>query len=480
MKNPNVNSPQGRSSRPIPPRPASSDRNMDKAPLGQREERRPFEHKNDRKLFEHQNSQKSDYKKPYEGGDRRPRPSSDRPAPKVAPKPVQRVAPPEGQYEFFVACPRGLDDVLVYELKELGAIITQRNRLGVNIFADLKTAYRIVYCSRIASRVLRPVFEFDCDHDDVLYAQAKAFDWSKWMTVNQTFKINAHVRSSVMTHSQFASQRLKDAMCDYFREQCGERPNVDKESPDLMLDLQITQNRAQISISYSVGVLHKRGYREMAVDAPIKENLAAGILDLCEWGDDAQNTVPLYDAFCGSGTFLIEAALKYTRTPAGFLRAKQGFEGLPDFDEAAWNEIKAEAAAQMIPLPKGLIQGSDVSDKALSACKVNIEKAGFAGLIDLQLASFQKVELPAGCWLISNPPYGVRLEQDVERLLQLYKVLGQWLCKYKPQKAVLLLAFAEVKKALNLWSERRWLLDNGDLDMSVEEFDRFVLNPNAK
>ncbi len=219
--------------------------------------------------------------------------------------------------------------------------------LGVSIPLSRDEAYRIVYGSRLASRVLRPLSVFDCSSPEELYDNAAAFNWSLLIQPGQTFKITATVSDSSITHNHYAALKLKDAIVDSLREARGDRPHVDRDDPDIRIDLFLRRDQATLSLYYSDGALHRRGYRKQAVEAPLKENLAAALLRFSGWNGKQK----LCDFFCGSGTILMEAAMMVTKTPAGFFRATQGFETLPDFSKEAWEKIKLEMDSQIVPLP---------------------------------------------------------------------------------------------------------------------------------
>ncbi len=370
---------------------------------------------------------------------------------------------------FFISAPRHLEPLLLEELLEMGIEGAKAGHLGAEVELSLEEAYRVVYGSRIASRLLRPIAEFECRDPEELYEYAYSLPWTQIIQSGQTFRISAHTAYSTIDHSQYAALKLKDAIVDHFRDQEVERPNVEMDSPDLRFDLVIFHNVAKISLYYSDGVMHRRGYRKLAVSAPMKENLAAAVLRFAKW----KGVTPLVDPFCGSGTFLIEAAMLYTKTPAGFFRTRQGFEGLPDFDEELWLKVKTEMDAAIIPLPHKLIQGGDNDPKAVEASILNLSGTPFADQIQIFKQDFKKWEkFQKYTTVISNPPYGLRLEGENPKLLETtYAHLGMFLKSRCPgSKTYVLMADPLWEKALHLKSHRHMLIDNGQLEVRVHEY----------
>ena len=246
--------------------------------------------------------------------------------------------------------------------------------------------------------------------------------WSDFLTHKKTFAIFSNVSNSKIRNSQYASLRLKDAIVDSFREASGQRPDVDQRDPDIWLNLHISNNEAIISLDTSGGSLHRRGYRKDAVEAPMKENVAAAIIGYSEWDGSA----PLYDPMCGSGTLLCEALLRYCRIPTGMFRKHFGFEHLPDFDKALWGKVKKDADSQIRGLPDGHILGSDSSRKAVEIAKANIQKLPHGRKVKLETVDFRKSRGLKDGVIMINPPYGIRMGKQ-QGLDLLYKSLGDFL-----------------------------------------------------
>jgi len=316
---------------------------------------------------------------------------------------------------YFAQVSDGLETVGVNELISLGAEDVQPSFRGIYFSAGPALMYRVNYMTRLATRVLAPLITFDCHSDRYLYKTAYSMPWTELFSVRQTFAIDANVSDSNITHSQYAAQKLKDAIVDQFRDACGERPSVKLRDPDVWLNLFIRGNKATISLDTSGGSLHRRGYRVASVEAPMQETVAAAIIRYTGWDGER----PLYDPMCGSGTLLAEAAMHYCRVPAAYLIEDFGFRRLPDFDKALWNKVRQECDAQIRPLPPGLISGSDKSQKDAEAAMLNLREIPGGENVSITVRPFQEIESLDDTIIVCNPPYGVRMKDqgDPGRLL---------------------------------------------------------------
>jgi len=318
--------------------------------------------------------------------------------------------------QYFAQIAGGFEEVAEAELKKLGARSIRPDYRGFHFKADPETLYNINYNSRLLIRVLAPLVTFDCHSDKYLHRTAMQIDWSEFISTRETFAVNAVTSNTPsLKHSQYAALRVKDAVCDFFREKTGERPSVDVQNPDLGIHLYVRENRATISIDTSGGSLHKRGYRTATVDAPLAETLAAAVIQLSGWDGER----PLVDPMSGSGTLLCEAAMRYCRIPAGFLREKWGFFYLPDFDSDAWKKVKEKADAEMRPLTDGLLIASDIDPVAARATRRNLNRLpGCKNAFECEPKDFHDIEKLEDVTIVINPPYGVRLgsRDDAELL----------------------------------------------------------------
>lgn len=323
---------------------------------------------------------------------------------------------------YFVQIADGIKDAGVQELAELGAEDLSPVYRGIYFTADTQTFYRINYMSRLASRVLAPLLAFECLDTEKLYKQAKQIRWGDFFNKNQTFAVSANVSDSKITHSKYASLCLKDAIVDSLRSKTGLRPDVSVQDPDIGLNLYIRKDRAVISLDTSGGPLHKRGYREETVSAPMQETVAAAIIRFSGW----DGAVPLYDPMCGSGTLLCEALMKYCNIPSGIFKKQFGFECLPDFDSAVWVQVKKAADAMIRDLPDGLISGSDLAAQAVEAAKTNLMGIHYGTKVHVKQADFASLPDIKGHVLVANPPYGIRMGEDQD-LDAFHKKLGDFL-----------------------------------------------------
>ncbi|WDP90498.1 MAG: class I SAM-dependent RNA methyltransferase [Desulfobacter sp.] len=325
----------------------------------------------------------------------------------------------ERESRYFAQVAESVKELALKELEELGATALKPVFRGIWFKADRAVFYKIVYQARLISRVLAPLAEFECKDKDELYKAAKKIRWEEFLTPKKTFSITANVSESEITHSNFAGLRVKDAIADYFRDRTNRRPSVNAEDPWITFNVHIHRDRATISVDVSGGPLHKRGYREASVSAPMQETVAAAVIRLSGWNGER----PLYDPMCGSGTLLCEALMHYCRIPAQVFREKFGMERLPDFSAREWKRVKDAAEENIRPLPRDLIQGSDISEKSVEAVQTNLMGMHFGGDIPIWLSDFRELDPIEDAVIVTNPPYGIRMGKDLD-MNQFYKDLG--------------------------------------------------------
>jgi putative N6-adenine-specific DNA methylase len=361
---------------------------------------------------------------------------------------------------FFAQLAEGLEEEGADELGRLGARAIRPAYRGVYFEADKAGLYRINYRSRLATRVVAPLASFTCHEPDYLYRQARLIDWKQIMGPEQTLAVFANLANSKIRHSQYAALCVKDAVADYFREQCGRRPDVARIDPDVWINVFIENNRAVISLDASGGSLHRRGYRREGLEAPMQETVAAAAIRMSGW----DGTRALADPMCGSGTLLAEALMRACRVPAGFLRARFGFERLPDFDRRTWEAVKAEADGRMLPLAEGLISGSDISGQAVKAARTNCRMLPGGERIALTRSDFRKLEGLEDRVIVCNPPYGIRLGGR-GGMEPFYKELGDFLKRRcRGSEAFIYFGDREMIKHIGLKPSWKKPLKNGGLD----------------
>jgi len=367
---------------------------------------------------------------------------------------------------FFASCPRGLEAVLGNELAALGAQGVRTTDGGVHFSGGWLLSYRVNLHSRIASRVLWRVAMADYRSEQDIYDTVHALPWGDWFDVSRTIRVNVAAIKCPLKSLDFATLKIKDAVCDKFRALCGERPNVDTSAPDIRIHAFLEHSRMTLYLDTSGAALFKRGVRQYANIAPLRENLAAGILSLAGW----QPGTPLLDPMCGSGTFLIEAVQMSLNIASGIGR-NFAFEKLKNFDAAAWQKIRAEAQAAQKPVTALPIHGSDLYGDELKAARLNLENAGLLEAVSLKQANVLEVSAPAEHGiLVANLPYGERMG-ELDELAALYPKLGDALKKkFGGWTAYLLTSDKAILKLMRLSPSRRTPLFNGTIECRLLEY----------
>ena len=372
----------------------------------------------------------------------------------------------EAEQEFYVSCPRGLEAVLADELYELGYPNARPSNAGVEVSGPFWLAYRINLSSRVASRVLWRVAHGEYSTENDLYAAALALPWDEWFEVGRTIAVKIDAQKSPLRSIDFATLKIKDAVCDKFRSQVGRRPDVSTHEPDIRIYAFLTAREYSLYLDTSGQPLFQRGYRRASGEAPLRENLAAGILRLAEWDPGEA----LLDPMCGSGTFLIEAALRALNIAPGIQR-QFAFEKLRNFESARWQDMRDAARNAELPRMPLAIYGSDLYGSALKTAQENVAAAGLDEVIDLNQANILEISAPAPSGvLVINPPYGVRIGESAE-LEQFYPALGDMLKKhFSDWRAYILSADMNLPKLIRLQASRRTPLFNGALECRLFEY----------
>ncbi len=370
---------------------------------------------------------------------------------------------------YFAQIADGMEELGTRELDALGGKDVKPGYRGLFFTAEASGLYRVNYCARTITRVLAPLVSFDCHSTKYLYKTAYALDWPALFSLEHTFAVSANVSNSQVRHSQYAALCLKDAIVDKFRDRLGARPNVERLTPDVHLNLNLARNHAVISLDTSGGSLHRRGYRQTALGAPMQETLAAAVIALSAWDGER----PLYDPLCGSGTLLCEALMRYCRIPAGYLRERFGFEFLPDYDAELWQRVRREADGLMRALPEGLIRGSDQAPTAIAAARTNCRALPYGEHIRFRQSRFQDLGDIHDSTIVCNPPYGRRMGKD-EDLTLLMKELGDFLKNHATgSSAYVYFGNRELMKSIGLRTAWKKPLRNGPLDGRLARFDLF-------
>lgn len=367
---------------------------------------------------------------------------------------------------FFCPCPRGLEAGLAQELADLGLRDAEVVPGGVGFTGRWEDCYRVNLWSRIASRVLWRAGAARYRTEDDVYRAAANLPWSAWFDVDATIRVNVSAVRSPLRSLEFITLRIKDAVCDRFRQEGGARPSVDTAHPDVRIHAFLTDREATFYLDTSGEALFKRGARREVAQAPLRENLAAGILRLTGWRPDQ----PLVDPMCGGGTFLAEAAQIALGLAPGAGR-RFGFERLRNFDDGAWKRLRSEAMAKGGGGTRPVLAGSDIDPVAIAAARANLEAAGVLEFVDLRVCDILDLVPPAPAGvLVANPPYGQRIG-DMAELHALYPKLGDRLKQaWAGWRAYLFSADMELPKRIGLKASRRTPLFNGPIECRLFEY----------
>jgi putative N6-adenine-specific DNA methylase len=366
---------------------------------------------------------------------------------------------------FFSPCPRGLEPFLVEELKACGAFSIEPAQGGVQSTGDWAYAYRVNLESRIATRLLWKLGATRYRSEEEIYKLAYATTWAKWFDTINTIRINVTAIKSPLKSLNFVTLRIKDGLCDHFRAVKGGRPTVDTVSPDMRIHAFLTEDMCTLYLDTSGEPLYKRGFKRSKVEAPLKENLAAGILKISGWRPEQT----LLDPMCGSGTFLVEAAQMALDIAPGLGR-NFAFEKFRHFDEAVWLRLRQEAERRRRNVDVAIF-GSDIDGRQLGAAQANLAAAGLDDVVEVLECDVLDLEAPdAAGVLVANPPYGVRLSSG-EELHDWYPRLGDALKRnFVGWSSYFITADLEMSRLIGLKASKRTPLMNGDLDCRVFEF----------
>jgi putative N6-adenine-specific DNA methylase len=368
---------------------------------------------------------------------------------------------------FFATCPRGLELLLAEELRQLRAEKIHDVGGGVEFGGDFFLCYRANLESRIASRVLWQVAAADrYRNEDDIYSTAYALPWTDWFDPTRTIRVDVSATKSPLTSLNFITLRIKDAVCDKIRRLSGRRPSVDTRQPDIPIQGHLTDRDFSLYLDTTGEPLFKRGQRMATGEAPLRENLAAGILRLAGWAPG----IPLLDPLCGSGTILLEAAHMALDIAPG-LRRHFAFEKFKNFDRSRWRELWQRSAARQKPKVPLAIHGSDISADVLKAARANLIAAGLERVVSLKRANVLEISAPAKEGIIvTNPPYGLRLGEQ-QRLAEFYPKLGDVLKKqFSGWRVYLLSADMRLPKLIRLAASKRTPLYNGALECRLFEY----------
>ena len=363
----------------------------------------------------------------------------------------------------------GLEEVLADELLKIGAKDIVKLKRAVSFSGDKGFMYKANYCLRTATRVLKPIQSFHIRDEEDLYTKVKKIKWEEYLDVMSTFAIDTSLKTHLFSHSQFISQKAKDAIADRFREKFDKRPSVDLERPWLRINIHVHDNNCIVSLDSSGSSLHKRNYRDKTNLAPLNEVLAAGMILLTGW----DKKIPFLDPMCGSGTIVTEAALIAGNIPPGYYREEYNFMTWKDFDKDLWELIK-DACLKKINEHDVQILGSDLSPHVIKKAKQNIKEAKVEDMVKVSCEDFLTLVKPAETGIIvMNPPYGERMDKD--NITELYKAIGDTLKKnWQGWTCWLITSNEEAMNAIGLRHTRRITLFNGGLECKYLKYEMYA------
>lgn len=358
----------------------------------------------------------------------------------------------------------GLEEVLQEELAELGYKETEKLNRAVRLRGTWKDVYYLNLHTRCALSILVELLTFQLRTEEDLYKEASKIDWTELFSVDKTFAIKGAVNSTLFKHSQFPFLLVKDAVADAFRDKLNDRPDVNVKTPQVVIDLYVREKEGTLSVNTSGLPLFHRGYRQSTGEAPLNEVVAAGLIRLSGW--DRKST--FIDPFCGSGTLLIEAALLASGIPSSIERTHYAFKNLKNFDSATWNEITESVRHIVKSLPCTIV-GSDIDPDMAMKARRNLRAFSFGRFVEVTVDSFDAITVPEGPGvLICNPPYGERLDADVQ---ELYAAMGDFFKNSMKGYDCWVISSSEAGfKSLGLRPDRRIRLYNGDLECSFRKF----------
>lgn len=371
---------------------------------------------------------------------------------------------------FYASCPQGMADLVEKELQSFGLKTWEKTSGGVVFESNWAGCYKANLNSRYASRILKPVLDFPAYQNDELYHNIRKHDFTKYIKPDQTLAVDVVVNDCKLNDQRFVAMKIKDAIVDQFREKFGVRPDVNSKEPDLRIHVRGNRNNFAVSVDTSGHSLFMRGYRLKTGEAPLKENLAAGLLGLAEW----DKKTAIVDLFCGSGTILIEAAMMALNVAPGLQRKSFGFMNLLDFDEDVWEKVVQEAIDGEKEELDFKFYGNDIDKKVLDIAKKNAKSAGVEQFIEFKTTPVS-VALPPEekCLVICNPPYGSRIG-DEDNLKDVYRDLGFTLKhRFTGCEAWVLSGNKDIMQEMKLKSTRRHFVYNGNIECRFLKYEMY-------
>ncbi|MEL6221819.1 MAG: class I SAM-dependent RNA methyltransferase [Cyanobacteria bacterium J06627_8] len=372
--------------------------------------------------------------------------------------------------QYFATVARGLEDIAADELRQLGASEVEPSFTGVSFTGDRPLLYHVNLWARIPFRILMQIHHCSARTAQQLYDGIQTLDWSRYITPEQTFAVRATGKNEQLNHSHYTALQVKNAIVDQQRQQFQERSDINLEQPDLTIAVHIQGDRCVVNLDSSGGSLHRRGYRPAVGLAPLKETLAAALIDMTDWTPD----LAFYDPLCGSGTLPIEASLKALNIAPGMFREQFAFEKWPNFDGSRWEQMLSEAEAHQHPELTAPIMGGDRHFEALEQARFNAYQCGVSDQIQLLQQDIDEAYPPAEHGvLLCNPPYGERIGH-AEDLGAFYKQMGDiFKQRFKGWTAYVLCGNLALTKRIGLRPARRIVVYNGSIECRLLKYELY-------
>jgi putative N6-adenine-specific DNA methylase len=369
--------------------------------------------------------------------------------------------------QYFATVAHGLEEIAAQELENLGAKNINVGFTVIHFQGDQKLLYQVNLWSRLLYRVLVPIAQVKCCDGEQLYQEVKTIQWDAYLDSNQTFAVKSTGKNDKLNHSHYTALTIKNAIIDQQKTQFNQRSDINVKNPDILINAHIDQNNCTLSLDSSGDSLHRRGYHSAMGIAPLKETLAAAILDLSKWTPN----IPFFDPLCGSGTLPIEAGIKALTIAPGLYRKQFSFENWNDFNPSLWQQLKEEAKQQQLGELPSLIWGSDGNAETIKQAQSNAKSCQLDQQIYLFQCQLREIEPPTSEGiLICNPPYGKRLGHSQE-LGKMYRLLGDiFKQRFKGWTAYILTGNKALAKQVGLRTSGRILLYNGSIPCTLLQY----------
>lgn len=373
-------------------------------------------------------------------------------------------------HKYFATVARGLEDIAAKELESLGGINVKKDFTGVYFEGDKRLLYKVNLWARTIFRVLKPIREIKSFNAQQLYKNINNIDWNEYLKLNQTFAVRCTGKNKNLNHSHFTALQIKNAIIDQQRERTGNRSNIEVHNPDILINAHIYENRCILSLDSSGESLHRRGFREAMGLAPLKETLAAALIEMTNWTPD----IAFFDPLCGSGSLPLEAGLKALKIAPGLYRDRFGFQSWLDFDASLWEELLTEAKNNQLSELKAPILGSDYSAEIIDNAYSNSFNCGLNQYVKFSVEDIANIEAPAEKGvIICNPPYGKRIS-ETEELIPFYKQIGDiFKQRFKGWTGYILTGNKELSKRVGLKASRRIPVYNGSLPCTLLKYELY-------